>query len=183
MGNQVSSTLILNTGIPQGCVLSPLLYSLFTHNCASLYNYNIFIEYADDTTGQIDNKDESPYREEIQNLTAWCANNNLTLNTTKTKELIVAFRKSNNRRHLPVKINGIEVDRVSSFKSRKFTSLRICHGSRTFQPWFKKAQQRLYFLRSLKKANLSAGILTGFYGCIIESILTNSITVHRLHCV
>ncbi|KAF7690822.1 hypothetical protein HF521_011119, partial [Silurus meridionalis] len=41
----------------------------------------------------------------------------------------------------------------------------------------KKAQQRLYFLRSLKKSHLSPGILTSFYRCIIESILTNSITV------
>jgi hypothetical protein len=32
IGNRTSSTLILNTGAPQGCVLSPLLYSLFTHN-------------------------------------------------------------------------------------------------------------------------------------------------------
>ena len=29
----VSSTIILNTGTPQGCVLSPLLYSLFTNVC------------------------------------------------------------------------------------------------------------------------------------------------------
>jgi hypothetical protein len=32
IGNNPSSTLTLNTGANQGCVLSPLLYSLFTHN-------------------------------------------------------------------------------------------------------------------------------------------------------
>ena len=33
VGNNTSATLISNTGDPQGCVLSPLLYSLFTHDC------------------------------------------------------------------------------------------------------------------------------------------------------
>ena len=32
VGNNISTSLILNTGTPQGCVLSPLLYSLFTHD-------------------------------------------------------------------------------------------------------------------------------------------------------
>ena len=33
VGNNTSATLILNAGDPQGCVLSQLLYSLFTHDC------------------------------------------------------------------------------------------------------------------------------------------------------
>ena len=33
VSNNTSTTLILNTGAPQGCVLSPLLYSLFTLRC------------------------------------------------------------------------------------------------------------------------------------------------------
>ena len=32
VGNNASATLIFNTGAPQACVLSPLLYSLFTHD-------------------------------------------------------------------------------------------------------------------------------------------------------
>ena len=50
MGSHHSSTLVLSTGAPQGCVLSPFLYSLYTHDCNPLYNTNAIIKFADDTT-------------------------------------------------------------------------------------------------------------------------------------
>ena len=39
VGNNTSATLILNTGYPQGCMLSPLLYSLFTHDCMARHHH------------------------------------------------------------------------------------------------------------------------------------------------
>ena len=50
VGNNTSSSLILNTGAPQGCVLSPLLNSLFTHDCVAMHAFNSIIKFADDTT-------------------------------------------------------------------------------------------------------------------------------------
>ncbi|KAL6113779.1 uncharacterized protein ACO6RY_04687 [Pungitius sinensis] len=41
----------------------------------------------------------------------------------------------------------------------------------------KKAQQRMFFLRQLKKFNLPKTIMLHFYTAIIESILCSSITV------
>jgi hypothetical protein len=35
VGNNISTSLILNTGVPQGCVLSPLMYTLFTHDASN----------------------------------------------------------------------------------------------------------------------------------------------------
>src|SRR4029434_9697598 len=46
----------------------------------------------------------------------------------------------------------------------------------------KKAHQRLFFLRRLKKAHLSPQILENFYRCTIESILTNCISVWYGSC-
>ncbi len=41
----------------------------------------------------------------------------------------------------------------------------------------RKAQQRLYFLRQLRKFNLPQELLKPFYSAIIESVLCTSITV------
>ena len=43
VGNNISTPLILNTGAPQGCILSPLLYSLFTHDCVATHASNSII--------------------------------------------------------------------------------------------------------------------------------------------
>ncbi|KAJ8416676.1 hypothetical protein AAFF_G00325540 [Aldrovandia affinis] len=51
----------------EGCVLSPLIYSLFTHDCKPVHDSNIIVKFADDTTvvGLISNNDETAYREEV----------------------------------------------------------------------------------------------------------------------
>jgi hypothetical protein len=62
VGNITSSTLILKTGAPQLCILSPLLY---IHDCMASHSSNSIIKFADDTTvvGLITNK--MAYREEV----------------------------------------------------------------------------------------------------------------------
>ncbi len=52
--------------------------------------------------------DEFSYREEINHLAEWCTENNLLLNVSKTKELIVDFRKKEAKTHNPVYISGAE---------------------------------------------------------------------------
>ena len=51
-------------------MLSPFLYSLFTHDWLPRHNSNTIIKFADDTTvvGLITDNDETAYREEGRDL-------------------------------------------------------------------------------------------------------------------
>ena len=50
IGGNLSSSLILSTDAPQGCVLPPMLYSLFTYDCASCHKSTQILKFAADTT-------------------------------------------------------------------------------------------------------------------------------------
>ncbi|KAK3549963.1 hypothetical protein QTP86_016837, partial [Hemibagrus guttatus] len=92
----------------------PLLFTLLTHDCAAIYSLNHIIRFANDMTvvGLISKNDESAYREEVQQLTAWCKANNLSLNVEKTKDMVVDSRRAQSG-HSPLFIDGSSVEEDS----------------------------------------------------------------------
>ena len=88
---KTSNPIITNTGTPQGCCLSPLLFSIYTNRITSNLSNVTVIKYADDTCiiGCIANQsDLCTYFEEINRIAKQCNDLNLLLNPTKTQEML-----------------------------------------------------------------------------------------------
>ncbi len=90
----------------------------------------------------------------------WCSLNILELNTLRTVEMVVDFRRTPPPHH-----------HHSPSYSWEPPSLRTWSGTLT------STQQRLHFLRQLRMFNLPQELLKQFYSAIIESVLCTLITV------
>ncbi len=111
-------TLTINTGALRDVFSPHCSFSLlpqWLHSkdplCQSSWSLQI------DTTVHrlIKDRDESAYRQEVEQLAIWCSHNNLELNTLKTVEMIVDFRR-NPPAFPPLTIMDSTVAAVESFK-------------------------------------------------------------------
>ena len=95
---------------------------------------------------------------------------------SKTKEMIIDFRKEKFPL-VPLLIDGSPTEIVDSFK---FLGTIISSGldwEAHIHSTLKRAQQKMYSLRQLKKFGLRRKIFVQFYGAVIESVLCFSLTV------
>ena len=74
--------------------------------------------------GLIKDNSESAYREEVKQVSSWCSSHNLFLNVDKTSEVVIYFRRTGKRDHVPLFIKGTAVKKVSSVKYLKLAHIR-----------------------------------------------------------
>ncbi len=173
-----SSVITINTGAPQGCVLSAFLFVIYTNAMKSINGKCKIIKYADDTVviGLIDSdNDESEYRNTISYVADWCSNNFLDLNVTKTKEMIIDFRKTKNIKE-PVVIGNKDVEIVDQHKYLGVTIQNNLKWNIHIDKQIKKANQRMYHVRCLVKLRVDNKLITLFYNSIVSSVLMYAIT-------
>ncbi|KAK0145307.1 hypothetical protein N1851_015800 [Merluccius polli] len=129
--------------------------------------------------GLITGNDETSYRREAERLVEWCGDHNLALNTTKTKEVIIDFHMARHLSHSPLLIGGEE---VSNFKFLGVTVADDLSWRTNITSDVGKAQQRLFYLRKLKRAKLPQGLMVNFHHCAVESVLTYGLLVWFSSC-
>ena len=179
----VSDEIVLNTGAPQGCVLSPILFSLYTNELTCNGPILSLIKFADDMALVARLKDEhslSQYIQYTQILQGWFESSFLYLNVDKTKELCLTGAGAvGTSLGGPVRIRNQDVEIVTSFKYLGTILDKDLSFTENVDFVYKKTQQRLYLLRKLKSFGIKTSILESVYRSLIESVLTfNIVTWH-----
>ena len=96
--NYNSNKVIVNSGVPQGCLLSPLLYNTYINDLSRFIKY-FCVLYADDSTLVLDAATESELIQKMENcyinLNKYFKDLKLCLNEQKTQ--FIVFRKQFNK--------------------------------------------------------------------------------------
>jgi hypothetical protein len=103
------------------------------------------------------------------------SHNNLSLNVSKSRKLIMNYRKRR-AEQAPINIDGAVVKRIESFKFLVVHITNEVSWSKHTKTVVKTARQHLFPLRRLKRFGMDPQILQKFYSCTIESILTGCFT-------
>ena len=124
-----SSIREIETGVPQGSILGPLLFIIYMNDIHTVSDNLNFILYADDTTlssamcsftggcnGNIDIV-STLINSELNKIADWLAVNKLSLNVQKTKFMIFHFRQRViTENDIPcLMINNTQIERVTEF--------------------------------------------------------------------
>ena len=170
IGNTISDPQPLRGGFPQGTKLGPVLFILQINDlCTSVCDT---YKYVDDTSAvEVNN---SPTSMDLQvaadEISKWSSDNNMQLNASKTKELIVNFSKS--KTEIPgVIINGQTIDRVEHAVMLGVTISNNLKWNKHIENITSKASQRLFMLTRLKKAGLPWQDILAVYLSKVRSVL------------
>ena len=111
----------VKTGVPQGSTIGPLLFLIFVNDLPLVSNQVTFTLFADDTVLTAHSQDITQTAKTVQlvlnKIAAWCRNNKLTLNASKTEYVIYGTKTRKNKAiKTNLKIGNINIKEVDTYK-------------------------------------------------------------------
>ena len=166
LNNCLSDKALVTSGVPQGSILGPSIFSLVMADLTCLHSSSCIVKYADDVSLSIPIYHSNNYVvDEIDiSIKYWSSTVGLNLNTSKCKYMLV----SHNKKCSPIIIPDFEF-----CNSIKVLGVYFCNNLKWdlhFSNIFTTANRRAYAFRVLK-SNLSATELLTVYKSLILSLI------------
>ena len=167
--NFVSSLRQVSSGVPQGSKLAPILFACHMGSLKPYYPNSRVFKYADDVIIAKAIRDCDDINEhlnyEMENMSKWCENNGLVLNSNKTKVLV--FNRRNKR---PIAFCNFSP--VSEIKLLGVIFQQNLSWDKHIDNICKNASRRIYLLKQLKKIeSVTHQDLITVYNAFVRSIL------------
>lgn len=171
IGSSLSPPVYPNGGIPQGTKLAPLLFAILVNRLAAQWPARL--KYVDDTTvfEVVPRCSMSYLQFAVNDIRSFASDKGMRLNPKKCRELVINFLQ-----YLPASpdllhIDGSPVRRVDTYKILGVHLSSDLTWNVHIEYIVKKANKRLYALRTLKKAGVQPSDLVGIYRALIRSVL------------
>ncbi|CAH8594088.1 unnamed protein product [Schistosoma intercalatum] len=178
-GGKSSESLLSHKGVPQGAVLSPLLFSFFLHDLPSSTE-NTFVKYADDLTVCMpisSSLHPIEMNEFLSRIDCWSVGNGLILNPSKCQAVNFSMRHKRNlniilRSHSACTIGDSLINSVSKVNYLGVTFSSDLSWSSHVLSLSKKVFRLTYYIKRLHALGITRHLLLQFVNsCILPIIL------------
>ena len=170
----------INTGVPQGSILGPLLFLIFFNDVHSPLRHCKIITYADDTVIFTSSSDfdviQSNLSQDLDNLSNWFRDNELIFNLKKGKSEVMLFgtgKRLNLFQGCQVKlsVNDSPINTTTCYKYLGVHLDPTLNFETHFQKMYKKAAGRVNLLRRIR-SNIDTLSAQRIYQSMIMPIFT-----------
>jgi hypothetical protein len=168
--NQYSDWLGVEAGVIQGSVLGPILFIIFISDINSYIPPSIQLtKYADDLGTYNDYKDTKDDNTQlaIDGVEKWAKDNNMQINTNKTKHMIINQQK--NQINIQPTLNNHTLEQVANYKYLGAAINEELDSDEQWNETSKKTNCHIYLIKTLKSIGFKEEILVNVYQSITLS--------------